>query len=335
MLRRFALPVLILVAVGGYVVYWYQVAARVPDWIVQWADQARARGYHVDYGAVDVGGFPFKLQVSVADVTFGHDDGQGTALWRGAFVRGLVKPWDFDRALLTIPDEHTLEPAVGGPLTIRQAVNQTVLVLDDGAPRVVAVDLRDVTIEDAAGTRSTLGAVEVRFERDETDDDQDRRTVGVKLIGVDPGVAIAPGMPALIDEFTAVARLVGAPPEAVAREALGRWRDEGGVVEFDVVRVRWGALDLVADGTATLDDQFRPLFAFTVDAAGWDVGLEAATAAGALPPGQAFAIGAALNAIAKREDTGVDHATIAVSAQDGQVFVGPLAVGRLQALAVP
>jgi hypothetical protein len=335
MLRRFALPVLILVAVVGYVVYWYQVAARVPAWVAQWADQARVRGYHVEYGAVDVGGFPFKLEVSVADVAFGRDDGRGAALWRGAFVRGLLKPWDFERVLLTLPDQHTLEPAVGGSLAVRQAANQTVLVIDDGAPRIVAVDLRDVTIEDAAGTRSTLGTVEVRYERDETDDDEDRRTVGIKLIGVDPGVVVAPGMPALIDELTAVARLVGTPPEAAAREPLGRWRDGGGVLEFDMVRVRWGAFDLAADGTATLDDQFRPLFAFTVNTAGWDGVLEAATAAGALPPGQAFAIGAALDAIAQPGDQGVERATIAVSAQDGQVFVGPLAVGRVPALAVP
>lgn len=334
MLRRLALPLAALAVVAGYVVYWHQVAKGVPGWVGQWADQARARGYLVEHGAIDVTGFPFKLEVTVADVTFGRADRAGVWAWRGAFVHALIKPWDFERILLTVPEEHRLEPATGGALRVRQALNQTALVIADGAPRVIGIDLRDVTIEDATGTTATVGVLELRYELGEADDGQPQRAYGLRLAGIDPGVAPPTGLPAVINELSVVARLVGPPPETGDRAAVELWRDAGGAVEIDTAKVHWGPFDMTADGTVALDSAFRPLGAFKVGVGGWDAALEAATGAGLLAPGQMLAIRATLDAIAQDDGLGGRRAEIAVSIQDGQVFVGPLPVARVPPLPI-
>ncbi|MGH6717685.1 MAG: DUF2125 domain-containing protein [Alphaproteobacteria bacterium] len=331
-LRKLALPVLAIAGVLGYTAYWHVVADRVPEWLAGWVDAARRQGYVAEHGTVEVGGFPLRLVVTVADVTLGGRDAYGAWTWRAPTLVALFKPWDFARGLVTLPPEHALERRPGGTFHVSQGLNQTALVIIDGDLAKLGVDVRDLAITDPAGRVTSAREGEVRYELGEDDEGQVQRTFGFKLTGMTlPGAPLA-GFPAAIDAAILVARLPGQPPVHLSRADLERWRDAGGALELDLARLRWGALDLVINGTATFDDLFRPLGAFTVTIAGYDDLLATLSRAGALTPAQGLAVGVALDAVAVDDGQGVRRAEIALTLQDGWLSVGPLPVAPLTPL---
>lgn len=331
MYHRLALPVVLLVAVVGYVAYWFHVAGQAPVWIDTWARDAERFGYSASHGAVEVDGFPFRLEIAVKDVELARVDARGTWTWRGPWLKALLKPWDFERILVTLPPEHVVEREPGGPVTIAQGLNQIVLIVDDGVVTVLASDVRDMVLTDDQGNAATFAGLQARYERGEDDDGRPRHTYGGKLVDAVFAPPPPAGFPATIAEIAGVIHMMEPLPEGGDRAALGRWRDAGGTVEVDLARLRWGALDVAADGTLALDADFRPLGALTARVAGYDEALAAATDGGGLATGQALALHAALDAMAK-DDNGVRRAEIAVTMQDGRLYVGPVPVAPLPPL---
>lgn len=326
LVRRLALPVIVLVAAAGYVAYWFHVADRAPAWVATWAESARQRGYDVSYTAVEVGGFPFRLDITVRDLSIGGRDAQGTWAWRGSWLHALLKPWDVNRVLVTLPPEHDFGHLPGGTLALAQGLNQTAVVVKGGAIVTVGTDIRDLVATDEQGRAASFGVVQIRYELAETDAGDAQRRIGVKLLEVVPARAPPAGFPATVAEAALVTRMAGAPPADASRPALERWRDDGGTAEVELLRLRWGPLDVAAQGTLTLDELFRPLGAFTVTITGYDAALAVATGENRLPPAQALALGAALDALAVDDGQGGRRAEVAVSAQDGRLYVGPLPV---------
>lgn len=328
---RLALPVIVLVAVVGYVAYWFHVAGQVPGWIDAWARDVERSGIRSSHGAVEVEGFPFRLEITVRDVAFARADARGTWTWRGPWLTALIKPWDFDRILVTLPPEHVVEREPGGSVTIAQGLNQNVLIVADGVVTVLASDARDMVLTDAQGNTATFAGVQARYERGEDDDGRPRHTYGGKLVDAVFAPPPPAGFPATIAEIAGVIHMMEPLPEGEDRAALGRWRDAGGILEVDLARLRWGALDVAADGTLALDAAFRPQGAFTARIAGYDEALAAATESGDLAMGQALALHVALDAMAK-DDNGVRRTEIAVTMQDGQLYIGMVPVAAVPPL---
>ena len=93
--------------------------------------------------------------------------------------------------------------------------------------------------------------------------------------------------------------------------------------------MRWGALSVDAVGTLSLDDELRPLAAMTAEIVGYAALLEALARTGAIKARDASLATTALGLLAKPGPNGTRVLTLALTAQNGTLFVGPLALLRL------
>jgi hypothetical protein len=328
-MRKAALPLLILIAVAAYVGHWFYVAGRVPEAVADWAEGLRANGFDVRYGAIDVGGFPLKLAISVADVAIEGRLGDLGWAWTGPKVTALARPWRFDRLLIALPPVHALVLTQAGRASrvdLGQDTNQIAVVAGGDGLEVLGFDATGLRLADETGATIAAATFKLRYEAEGED--------GGENLGLQIERLLLPeapaGFPTQVASFTTVLALAGDIPAGPMREALGAWRDSGGTIDARRFHLVWGALDVEGDGTLALDALFRPIAAWNLRVAGYAEALESAVAAGAMEPAPATAARAVLDLAAKPDAAGgPTRADIALTVQDGTVYVGPIAVGRV------
>ena len=114
------------------------------------------------------------------------------------------------------------------------------------------------------------------------------------------------------------------PPLPQSLKTMAAWRDDGGTVELDRLKLDWGPLDVQGSGTLALDREMRPLAALTADIRGFGPALDAIAAAGRIKPGNVALAKAVLNALATTDKQGDRSIRVPVTAQNGKLFVGPV-----------
>src|SRR5690606_38258286 len=75
-----------------------------------------------------------------------------------------------------------------------------------------------------------------------------------------------------------------APDDARLRDALARWRDDGGTLDLASAVVRWGELHLSGSGTFALDAALQPIGAMSTTISGHDAVIDALVAQGVVTP---------------------------------------------------
>ena len=114
----------------------------------------------------------------------------------------------------------------------------------------------------------------------------------------------------------------------LAPAALAAWSANGGTVEFERLNVEWGALEIAAEGTLTLDGALRPEGAFSAEIAGYGGLLDGLAERGRMKPRDASFAKTFLNLMAKKK-AGRRVIAAPVTAQNGKLFVGPLPLLKL------
>jgi hypothetical protein len=132
-----------------------------------------------------------------------------------------------------------------------------------------------------------------------------------------------------VDAVELDATLMGPLPDGDYPEAVLRWRDEGGVVEVRRFALDWGEVRVEASGTLTLDAATRPEGAFSAKLWNHRKLLAEMVAAKAMSPDDARLAGAALDLLAA---AGGGAVSAPVTAQNGKLWLGPVAVARLSPL---
>jgi hypothetical protein len=152
-------------------------------------------------------------------------------------------------------------------------------------------------------------------------------TLALDDIMLPPGAGMGLGrdMARLFAEAVASGPLPRTPDAA----GLDAWRVAGGVIDVSRLEIDWGPLSVSADGTLALDDALRPLAALSARIIGYGAALEALAAAGVVKPGDASLATIALNLIATPDAEGRRVLTVAVTAQNGILMVGPITIARL------
>ena len=116
---------------------------------------------------------------------------------------------------------------------------------------------------------------------------------------------------------------------------MAAWRDDGGTIELRGLIVKWGPLDLSADGTLALDSQLRPIGALSASIAGVDEAVASLVAEGSIGAAEAAAVRVAFNLFARLTSSAGDRLNVPITAQDGRIFIGPVAVARIGPLTAP
>ncbi|MSO92411.1 MAG: DUF2125 domain-containing protein [Rhodospirillales bacterium] len=343
-----AVAVAAALAAAAYGVYWLQVAESVEAGVVGWIAQRRAEGFEVAYTGIRVRGFPFSLRVLVDNPRMGQPHGFRGWDWRGKRVVVRVSPWDLTRATVSLIGRHKLD--IGTPdgtlaLTGESRNIEAELQLSRGLLGTVTVAVDDVELhpeepysaEREAATLS-LKSARATFRRPPVPAGGDHRTATVMgEIALD-GLRLpqAAGLPLGRDVSHAggTVKVLGEIPREPWPEAIARWRDNGGTIEIEALRVAYGPLRLQIDGTLALDGDLQPIGAFSGRAEGFYETVDALRERGVVRGRDATTARFVLGALARRpEGGGAAVLDLSISLQDQKLFTGPIPlmqVGRIR-----
>ncbi len=241
----------LMIAAGGYTLWWRGVANRVENHIPEVLAAAAVAGIAVNPGEVQIGGFPYRVEVALTDPVV------STRGWRWAprRVRLFVQPWNLRHIVVLAGTEHRVGQAATA-LTA-EVVRASVVRDRDGALVRASVEAVEVTTEQGA-----LDRLELHLRRTASELDVAGRLEGVRWTG-----SGGQGRPVL-KHVLLEAQMTPHPGLAVLAGPTG-WALDGGVLEISRLSFAWGALSGEADGAVTLDAEGRPLgaFALRVDSA--------------------------------------------------------------------
>lgn len=343
--RRIALGVgLAVAAVAGlYGMGWTYLAGRFADGVRAFIAARQADGVAIAYAGIALGGFPARIEATMlapsATIALKH----GTWIWRPERATFSARPWSINRVTLDLSGAHAIAPADASGLARWTATARAFAVktrISGADVAALALRARGLRIQGRAGEEAlALGRLgvdwgpagktpgESRPEHERPSQSFESFAEAIRL----PPTARLP----LGDEIARLAvagEVRGRIDAAAGRDALGRWRDDGGTVELSRIEGRWGALTLAGEGTLALDGVFQPVGAFTARIEGYSETIDALRAIGALNGGSALAAKMALTALARRDDGGRPYLTLPVSLQERRLYVGPVQLLTVPAL---
>lgn len=333
----------IAIAVIGYTAYWFVAAGEIEDRIAEWAEDQRARGLTVETGAPEVSGYPLQFEVSLQHPSV--DTGAKGWAWHGDLLTASFRPWRFDKFDLKINGRNDVRYFDGDTWhDIRGNVEDGSAWLQlDGEQNIenLLLDLKKVAVAGPWGEDSAFVArLRARGERFAEFDSETATeplkvaTVAVEFEGVKLPTGFGDEMGETIEFLNFDLSLFGPIPTGDTNAAIRTWRDKGGTVEINSFHVLWGPLGINSVGTLALDGEMRPIGALTADIIGYGDVIDALIMSNMIPLGDAFVAKVAFNLLADKPEDGGPPVLrgVPVTAQDGGLFVGPVAIAKVPAI---
>ena len=333
----------IAIAIIGYTAYWFVAAGEIEDRIAEWVEDQRARGITVEAGTPEVSGYPLQFKVSLQHPSVANS-AKGWA-WRGDVLTASFRPWRFDEFDLKFNGQNDFRYFDGESWHDIQGKIEdgSAWVHLDGERRIenLLLDLKRIAVlgpwsDDpvfvtrlrARAERAAPGASETLPEPHEFG------TAAVEFEGVELPPGFAEEMGETIEFLDFDLSLFGSLPSGDTNAAVRTWRDAGGTVELNSFRMRWGPLGIESTGTIALDGEMRPIAALTADIIGYGDVIDALIMSNMIPLGDAFLAKVAFNMLADKPADGGPPVlrSVPVTAQDGSLFIGPVAVSKMPAI---
>jgi len=335
---RFGLIVLVTLAVlfGGYAALWWYVADRIKTDAVAWRAAQSAHRVDVSWRRLKVSGFPFGWRVAIDDALLRDRRRSPAPEVQAARLLANAHPWSPRIWRLAAPDG--LKADLGGagakpPVKVEaQRADGVALPAPPGGASLW-LKLQNITAEAGGGTIPVKTAdawltVPAKPPKSDTD----------------PGFALAldlrqmrvphppTGFGPTLDELAFGVTVKGKLPEGPLTPALAAWRDAGGTIDVDRLRVEWSGLGITANGTVALDRALQPIAAFSGGFEGFDAVINALVAADLMTEEQAAIVQIALNMLAKPGPDGKPQIVAPFTIQNSRVYIGPARLGRLPRL---
>lgn len=324
---------LVALTVAGYAAYWYAAAGKVRAEIDGWVQDRRAAGWLVEMSKPDLGGFPFRIEVRLADVRFAGPESDNRWSWELPPVVARAAPWRPTHIRISAPGRQSI--AVGTEKIELAAVTADVDLAADsrslkmGEARFGGVEL---TLPDGAALKAATARLRVdRGVMTGNGSLMAETGLGVEMTAMRvrlPETWQAPLGP-LVENVALTAIATGTlNPHGTLPAALARWRDSGGALEVRSFILDWKALNLRAEGTFALDGLLQPQGAATAQIDGIDPTADALIAAGVIDARAAFAAKVANQALTLNGRP----ARLPLTVQDQRLFLGPVPLLRLKTI---
>jgi hypothetical protein len=319
---------LVLAVAGGYWFYWSTLADGLAKGFGRWADERRAEGMEVGHGAVEVTGFPYRLELRIAEPRVAAPQLTLAPEWSADGIVIYFQPWQRGRAIAEAQGPQRMGWREGtvrrnAIVTAEQAL-ASFRFTDRGRITRFDADLKQVTASGALALRRADRLQSHGRLRDLAGATALDLSVGGDAIEIDPeasplGERIDTGLLALAFEPL---------PASTSPQALDAWRDAGGVLQITALELVTGQLSVRGTGTFALDRQRRPEGAASMTVRGADAFVDAVSAAGKLSGGARLGLRLGIAALESRDENGETVVRIPLGVQDGRLKI--LGIGLLR-----
>jgi hypothetical protein len=315
---------------GAYAAVWFVLARKVEDGFVAWARAAPSNHLEISWRGIGVGGFPLALRVELSHPRLADRALDPPLLLTAPVLWAAASPWDFRDWRLGADGGLTAEWAGSGqrlPVHFTAATATAAVAAGAAGGARLWLTLHDAAA--AAGERVRARLADLWLILPDTPPRGDS----------DPLVAAALDLQAVempeavrqfgdtIDRVTFALTAKGPFPDGPLQQAATAWRDAGGTVDLDKLRVEWGMLDASASGTFALDQDLQPECALSGAVEGFDQLIEALVRSGMMPARNAGLARLALTILAKTGPDGRPRIATSFTIQNGQMRLGPAKLG--------
>lgn len=347
--RLLALAGLVVVlAAAGWSVAWLRIADTLRGQVETWIAARRADGLKVDYTAIAVRGYPFRWRVTITSPNMAGA-GPTDWSWQGYAVEADLSPWTIREVPVRFPGDQKFSVGTGDlaqTWTINAAQPNGRAGLDErGRLEHLALDLGDVTLVRAGDPQPTHAdhfTADAELHRppgnqpasapQATDRQNDVFDLALTLDNATLSHTPAAALGTQVAHAELNLSFKGRLPTGTLAQSVAAWRDGGGTVEINRVAVKWGPVDADGNGTLALDEQNRPLGAFTARWRGFNETIDALESLGQLKPFQAAGAKIVLRALSRQNKNGADEVQVPLTAQDGRLFVAGIPLLPVPAL---
>ena len=343
-LRTLKIGLIAFVGVAGlavlWVIAWFTLASNMRSQTLDWVEARRAEGFTLRYTKFELSGFPFMLRGTVDEPGLGRADSRSPWAWQGERLVMQTRPWTPWRLRLALGGVQTVRLADGaGGRTYSGAAGELALDLvlgnrgpESGRLRVVGLDLST-----ADGTPAiTVERAEIAARRGFPDPNDYRApTLDVDLTSRGLGLPDELNLPLgrIIGALRLEAGVRGTVPPGPWRDALAKWRDDGGTVEVARLGLTYGPLDMRANGTMALDGDMQPIGAFTAKVQGFFPLVDALKEKGLVRSRDAVTAKVVLGVLAKKPaDGGPPTLNLPLTVQGRKIYAGPMALAEVPAI---
>lgn len=341
-MRRFRSALLLflvpaLLVVGAYTAYWYWAAGQTRQTVQGWVEARRVEGFKIGWSHYAIDGFPFSLRIAFDKPVFGRSGSDPGYEARAPALVATARPWALRRWRIAAVSGATLavDPGQARPAVKIQASSLEAQIAPAAGtatePRGTAVALAADGVTVDAGTEVAIGHATVLavLPQGAVPSHLDTwATARAAVSRVTLPLAVEP-LGRTIDHLAAQLAIKGTIPGGPQRRALDAWRQDGGTLEVEALRLDWGKLALDATGTLALDGALQPEGALTAHIHGYGEVVDALVAAGSLKSGDGAIAKLALGLLAKPGADGTPQITAPLRLQEGQLFLGPARLARL------
>ncbi len=334
MRKRLLLLFSAVIITGGYTLGWFYLAHRLQNRVELLVQQGQQKGWQVTYQDLRVTGYPFQLNVIVDKLEVSY--------------KGIIKSWvdgqmSFSAALWR-PQQITSWAGGKHHVTLSLLTDNIVHCEGEGFmmqlpaldPKEFEFSYENLNLFIADKLVAEVGAIDMSVKRfsEEADTDKDEGALMGLTFSLEelslPALAKVPFGQA-IDQIKLQATLNGDLTGETIRQGLQSWYESNGTVEVANMTLKWGPLELVAEGTTSLDDNLQPMAAFSARLSGLDKTLQAFVDAGWMDQKIARLTRLGLGFLFETME-GADETTqhrLPVTLQNGQFFLGPIAVSKV------
>lgn len=308
--------------------YWHWAAGQILTGLENWRQQQLARGFIVNFGELDLTGYPFSLDLSLSAPEVSAPDGR---YWQGPAMKGNAALWDPFTINADVSGKHRFGGFDhGGELTglAQQASLQAHLSLD-GTLNHAVTSVADIEFfyQEAHLLRiGTLDAVVGPLRPAQGNQLQELDFDGSASRILLPENGNTP-FGNLVESLSLKATLRGPLPAKNVRQALPIWRDAGGEAIVHSANIAWGPLNLHAKGGARLDADLRPEGQFGTRISGLSEVLNRLVERGEIKAAQARLLGFALLSLGGGDSRNI---ALPISMKNGVLSAGPVPIGSLR-----
>jgi len=328
-----ALALLVLLF-AGYTFWWLQAAGAFRDRTLAWIEEQRAAGWHLAHGDVSRYGFPLTLGVRFDDPVVSPQDRSWQ--WSAARLRLSAPLLGHRPPRLAAGGDQAIELRNGGSISRwvgrAQQMSFDIQTADSWMPNG-RLAVRDLALTGDTGDAVGVGRLDFLSTGDPAAAaSAEVSTWAARLAATKVHLpqVLDGGCGRDLDALEVEGGLYGALSPQPWPAVLARWRDSGGVIEIERLRMSCGELHIDGEGTLALDGKGQPIGAMSTHIQGYDAVLDRLAAAQTIDPHVAAAAKILLRALARSNADGAATLSAPLSLQDRALSLGPVTLLRLQ-----
>lgn len=339
-----------LLLVAAYTVYWFIVAGEVRKGVEAFAARGE-QGLEVSWGTFAVNGYPYRIEAGFTSPAARAPGAPEAWEWRGEAAEFALLPYNLRHVIVNLRGLHILSyrdltaaPPVRNEARATASAAWGSYVDVEGAPfGRLAIDIEELDARHRRGATNTddaLTAKRFQLHTRPAEDDVTGAIPGSYDVAVQADGILLEGaqkMPALgqaVEKVAAQARLRDLPETRHVSlvELLREWQATGGTLSISDLIVKWGPLDLTAFGELKLDAGHRLEGQFDAKVTDFEGLLDAMVRDGLVDERDARVALAGLVLVSQFQGNRTDEVRVPVIMREGQLYLGPLAVAKLEPL---